>query len=35
MHKKKRGTVIVTVPLVEAFALPESVEQATQKPTPI
>ncbi|WP_277016275.1 hypothetical protein [Prevotella corporis] len=33
---KKRGSLyLLPVPLLEAFALPISVERATQKPTPI
>ena len=34
--RKKRGSLyLLPVPLLEAFALPISVERATQKPTPI
>ena len=34
-HKKKRGIVLLSIPRVEALALPIVVEQTTLEPTPI
>ena len=32
---KKRGNRLSSVPLIEAFALPDTAEQTTLEPTPI